>query len=66
MNIGSLESGNLIVKVIASNRTSMTLPSNEKLQGKVIHPGHDSFATLGEHGIAMTIKIFEGESSHLI
>lgn len=66
MNIGSIESGNLIVKVIASNRTSMTLPSNEKLQGKVIHPGHESFATLGEHGIAMIIKIFEGESSHII
>jgi len=66
MNIGSIESGNLIVKVITSNRTSMTLPSNEKLQGKVVQPGHDSFATLGEHGIAMTIKILEGDSTHLI
>ncbi|MFX1495624.1 MAG: MBL fold metallo-hydrolase [Promethearchaeota archaeon] len=66
MNIGSIESGKLIVKVIASNRTSMTLPTNDKFQGKIIQPGHDSFATIGEHGIAMIIKILEGDSTHLI
>ena len=66
MNIGSIESGKLIVKVITSNRTSMTLPSNEKFQGKVIQPGHDSFATIGEHGISMSVKILEGDSTHLI
>ena len=66
MNIGNIESGKLIVKVIASNRTSMTLPTNKKFQGKVTHPRHDSFATIGEHGIAMTIKILEGDSTHLI
>jgi 7,8-dihydropterin-6-yl-methyl-4-(beta-D-ribofuranosyl)aminobenzene 5'-phosphate synthase len=66
MSIGSIESGNLIVKVIASNRTSMTLPSNDKFKGKIIQPAHGSFATLGEHGIAMTIEILDVESSHLI
>ncbi len=66
MNIGSIESGKIIIKIVASNRTSMTLPTNEKFQGKVIQPGHDSFATIGEHGIAMTIKILEGNSTHLI
>lgn len=66
MNIGSIESGNLIIKVIASNRTSMTLPTNKKFKGKVTHPRHDFFATIGEHGIAMTIKILEGDSTHLI
>jgi len=66
MNIGSIESGNLILKIIASNRTSMTLPSTKKLEGKVIQPGHDSFATIAEHGISMTIKILEGVSTHLI
>jgi len=66
MNIGSIESGKIIIKVIASNRTSMTLPSDEKFQGKVIQPRHDSFATIGEHGIAMSIKILEGDLIHTI
>ncbi len=66
MNIGSIESGNLIVKVVASNRTSMTLATNKKFQGKVTHPRHDSFGTIGEHGIAMIIEISEGDSTHLI
>ena len=66
MNIGNIESGNIVIKVIASNRTSMTLPTNKKFQGKVIHPRHDSFGTIGEHGLAMIIKISEGDSTHLI
>ncbi len=66
MKIGSIESGNIIVKVITSNRTSMTLPSDKKFQGKVLQPGHDSFATISEHGIAMSIKILEGDSTHMI
>jgi len=66
MNIGSIESGNLIVKVVASNRTSMTLSTDDKYKGKVIQPRHYSFGTLGEHGIAMIIQILEGDSSHLI
>jgi 7,8-dihydropterin-6-yl-methyl-4-(beta-D-ribofuranosyl)aminobenzene 5'-phosphate synthase len=66
MNIRYIESGKIIVKVVASNRTSMTLPSDNKFQGKIIQPGHDSFATLGEHGIAMIIKILEGDSNHYI
>ncbi|MFX0005654.1 MAG: MBL fold metallo-hydrolase [Promethearchaeota archaeon] len=66
LSIGSIESGNLIVKVITSNRTSMTLPNTKKLEGKVIQPGHDSFATMAEHGISMTIKVLEEDSTHLI
>jgi len=66
MNIGSIESGKIVVKVIASNRTSMTLPSDKKFQGKVIQPGHDSFATIGEHGISLSIKIIEENSTHSI
>ena len=66
MEIGSIESGKLKVKVVASNRTSMTLLSDEKFQGKVIQPGHDSFATLSEHGIALIIEIIQEESPHII
>ena len=66
MNFGSIESGKIVIKVIASNRTSKTLPTNKKFQGKVIHPRRDSFGTISEHGIAMTIKILEAESTHLI
>ncbi|MFX0041182.1 MAG: MBL fold metallo-hydrolase [Candidatus Heimdallarchaeota archaeon] len=66
MNIGNIESGKLLVKVIASNRTSMTLPTDKKFEGKVIHPRHESFGTLSEHGISLIIKILEGDSTHLI
>ncbi|MFX1377638.1 MAG: hypothetical protein ACFFA4_00965 [Promethearchaeota archaeon] len=66
MNIGSIESGKLIVKVIASNRTSMTLPTDKKFKDKVIQPRHNSFGTVGEHGIAMIIKILDGKTSHII
>ncbi|MFX0041256.1 MAG: MBL fold metallo-hydrolase, partial [Candidatus Heimdallarchaeota archaeon] len=66
MNIGSIESGKIIVKVVASNRTSMTLPTDEKFQDKVVQPGHSSFATLGEHGIAMIIKLLERDATHII
>ncbi|MFW9969724.1 MAG: hypothetical protein ACFFDF_05945 [Candidatus Odinarchaeota archaeon] len=66
MDIGSIVSGNLIVKVIASNRTSMTLQTDKKFKGIVTHPRHNSFGTIGEHGIAMIIKIIDGNSDHLI
>ncbi len=66
MNIGNIESGNLTVKVVASNRTSMTLSTDKKYQGRVIQPRHDSFGTIAEHGIAMIIKILVEDSTHLI
>jgi 7,8-dihydropterin-6-yl-methyl-4-(beta-D-ribofuranosyl)aminobenzene 5'-phosphate synthase len=66
MNIGSIESGKIVIKVVASNRTSMTLRTNKKYQGKVIHPQHNSFGTMGEHGIALIIKILDDESNHFI
>jgi 7,8-dihydropterin-6-yl-methyl-4-(beta-D-ribofuranosyl)aminobenzene 5'-phosphate synthase len=66
MNIGNIESGNLIVKVVASNRTSMTLSTDKKYQDRVIQPRHESFGTIGEHGIAMIIDIVDGDQTHLI
>jgi len=66
VNFGSVDSGKIIIKVVASNRTSMTLRTEDIYQEKVIHPRHDSFGTMGEHGISMTIKIVEGDSTHLI
>jgi len=66
MDIGSIESGKVVVKVISSNRTSMTLPTNQELKRKVIQPRHGSFGTFGEHGIAMMVKIFGKDSNHVI
>ncbi|MFX0021393.1 MAG: MBL fold metallo-hydrolase [Candidatus Hermodarchaeota archaeon] len=66
MNVGSIESGRVVVKVISSNRTSMTLPTNKEIKRNVIQPRHGSFGTLGEHGIAMMVKIFGKDSNHLI
>ena len=66
MNFGSIESGKIIIKVVASNRTSMTLPTSKKFEEKVIQPRHDSFGTTSEHGIALVIKILEGDSTRFI
>jgi 7,8-dihydropterin-6-yl-methyl-4-(beta-D-ribofuranosyl)aminobenzene 5'-phosphate synthase len=66
MNLGNIERGSLTVKVVASNRTSMTLSTDKKYQGKVIQPRHNSFGTIAEHGIAMIIEISAGDSTHLV
>lgn len=66
MNIGSIESGKLLIKVIVSNRTSMTLPTDKDFKPNVTHPRHNSFGTVGEHGIAMIVKFSDENSSHVI
>jgi 7,8-dihydropterin-6-yl-methyl-4-(beta-D-ribofuranosyl)aminobenzene 5'-phosphate synthase len=63
--IGQIESGKIKIKILANNATSITLPSDNKFQGKVIQPQFDAVNTLGEHGLGMSISVFDNENSHL-
>ena len=61
MEIGSIESGNIIVKVLTTNSVSSTLLNEGKFQGKVVQPLSNSSKFVGEHGLAMSIEIKENE-----
>ena len=62
-DIGEIDPGSLTIKVLTSNRTSMTLPTNRSFQGKVIQPGISARA---EHGLSLGIRISENEASYQI
>jgi len=60
-----IESGKVIVKVLATNDTSITLLTEDKFNGKVVQPGATANRVRGEHGLAMSISIVDNEESHL-
>ncbi|MHA1933631.1 MAG: MBL fold metallo-hydrolase [Promethearchaeota archaeon] len=62
--IGQIESGNLKIRILANNATSITLQSDKKFQGKVIQPQFDAVNTVGEHGLGMSVTVFDNEKSH--
>ena len=61
----SIESGKVVVKVLATNDTSITLLTEDKFNGKVVQPGARANMIVGEHGLAMSISITDNEESHL-
>jgi 7,8-dihydropterin-6-yl-methyl-4-(beta-D-ribofuranosyl)aminobenzene 5'-phosphate synthase len=63
--IGEIESGNIAIKILANNATSITLQTDKKFNGKVIQPQFDSVNTVAEHGLGMSITIFDNDKSHL-
>ncbi len=65
MDIGSIESGKVTIKVLTTNNVSVTLRTDEKFNGKVIQPGVSSNKVSGEHGISIIIKIIDGDETRL-
>ena len=63
--IGQIESGKIKIRILANNATSITLQTDKKFQGRVIQPQFDAVKTVGEHGLGMSITIFDDENSHL-
>ncbi len=63
--IGQIESGNIKIRILANNSTSITLQTDKKFQGKVIQPQFDAVRTVGEHGLGMSITVLDNEKSHL-
>ena len=66
MDIGSIESGNLVVKVLTTNEVSLTVLPKMNLIGKVKYPGAKANRAKGEHGLSVLIKINDGEKTQSI
>lgn len=65
MDIGSIESGNVKIKVLTTNSVSSTLLNDEKFHGKVVQPLTNSSKFVGEHGLAMSIEVKENEKKRV-
>jgi 7,8-dihydropterin-6-yl-methyl-4-(beta-D-ribofuranosyl)aminobenzene 5'-phosphate synthase len=61
-----IESGNLTVKVLATNSVDITLFTEERFKGKVIQPGAKAVRTMGEHGLALSVEIKGEDQTHHI
>ena len=60
----SIEEGNIMIKVITCNTTSITLLTEKKFAGKVLQPDFKAIRALAEHGLALSIKISINDTSH--
>ena len=60
MDIGSIESGNVMLKVLTTNEVSLTILPKMNLIGKVKYPGATANRAKGEHGLAVMIRITDG------
>jgi 7,8-dihydropterin-6-yl-methyl-4-(beta-D-ribofuranosyl)aminobenzene 5'-phosphate synthase len=59
-----IESGNLMLKILTTNTVDVTLATEDKFKGKVIQPRSEAVNIVGEHGLAVLIKIFEDNFTH--
>ena len=59
-----IDSGKITIKVLTTNTTSITLRTEEKFKGKVIQPEAAANRAVGEHGLAMSIKIKDDDENH--
>jgi 7,8-dihydropterin-6-yl-methyl-4-(beta-D-ribofuranosyl)aminobenzene 5'-phosphate synthase len=66
MDIGSIESGKVMIKVLTTNEVSLTILPKMNLRDKVKYPGANANSATGEHGLAMIINITDNERSHKI
>lgn len=66
MDIGNIESGKLVIKVLTTNEVSLTILPKMNLADKVKYPGAAANRATGEHGLAMIIRIYEEEKSYNI
>jgi 7,8-dihydropterin-6-yl-methyl-4-(beta-D-ribofuranosyl)aminobenzene 5'-phosphate synthase len=67
LDIGSIDSEKIILKVLATNTTSVTLLSENKFKGKVVQPGASANKALGEHGFSMNIELVDnGKKFHYL
>ncbi|MHA1130190.1 MAG: MBL fold metallo-hydrolase [Candidatus Helarchaeota archaeon] len=55
---------NVIIKVLVANKTDVTLNTQHHFQNKVTQPGSSAMECLAEHGLALSIVIFNGDTSH--
>jgi len=63
MDIGSIESGKIMLKVLTTNEVSLTILPKMNLIGKVKYPGGAAIRAKGEHGLSIMIRIIDGEKT---
>jgi 7,8-dihydropterin-6-yl-methyl-4-(beta-D-ribofuranosyl)aminobenzene 5'-phosphate synthase len=56
-----IEKGNLLIRVLTTNTSMSTLLTEEKFEGKIIHPHSNGSKYLAEHGLAISIEIQQAE-----
>ncbi|MFX0080599.1 MAG: MBL fold metallo-hydrolase [Candidatus Hodarchaeota archaeon] len=66
MDIGNIESGNAMVKVLTTNEVSLTILPKMNLIDKVKYPGAVAIRAKGEHGLSIMIKIVDREQPKYI
>ena len=66
MDIGSIESGNIVLKVLTTNEVSLTILPKANLVDKIKYPGAAANRAKGEHGLSMMVKIIDGEQTQNI
>ncbi|MFX1384712.1 MAG: MBL fold metallo-hydrolase [Promethearchaeota archaeon] len=59
-----IESGNLMLKILTTNTVDVTLSTEERFKGRVIQPQSEAVNVVGEHGLAVLIKIFDENLTH--
>jgi 7,8-dihydropterin-6-yl-methyl-4-(beta-D-ribofuranosyl)aminobenzene 5'-phosphate synthase len=57
----SIDSGNLTIRILTTNTTLATLLTEDNFKGKVIQPQSDAIKYIGEHGLAMSIEVKQGD-----
>lgn len=66
MDIGSIESGKLTLKVLTTNEVSLTILPKVNLVDKIKYPGAAATRAKGEHGLSVMIKIIDGDQTQNI
>ncbi|MEJ2250100.1 MAG: MBL fold metallo-hydrolase [Candidatus Lokiarchaeota archaeon] len=66
MDIDSIESGKINIKVLTTNSTSITVLTEERFKGKVIQPEASGNRALSEHGLSMLITLTNNDDKHVI
>ena len=56
-----IDSGNLVIRVLTANTVLLSLLTDEKFKGKVIHPHANASKLYAEHGFALSIEINHNE-----
>jgi len=66
MEIGSIESGKISIKILTTNEVSLTILTSDEMKDEVVYPGAAANRVSGEHGLALIITIEDGQQTKSI
>lgn len=59
-----IKSGDVVIRILTTNTSISTLLTEEKFDGKVLHPHSNGSKYFAEHGLAMSIEINQGDKTN--